>query len=285
MKTLLALSLAGLCGAAMAQTPASNPMPDGSRDMYLGVGAVSAPHYLGSAERRVRAMPLVQVEASNGMFVSGLSAGMHWSRVASLEYGPLVAIHPGRDKDGSHGVGGVTDPAPGSIVRISVRPDGSAAAPVGMAGMKDVPARLVGGAFLNYYLNSELRLTNTVLYGAGRDNNGMSWNVGLQHMPIEITPHHRITLSAGITVVNREHNAAFFGVNKDDALTSGFAYYAPGGGVRDLTLAAGWNWALSPSWMLATGVRATRLRGDARFSPLVERPTNISVSTGLAYRF
>ena len=48
-------------------------MPDGSRDMYLGVGAIASPRYLGAAERQVRAMPLVQVELSNGVFVSGLS--------------------------------------------------------------------------------------------------------------------------------------------------------------------------------------------------------------------
>lgn len=285
MKTLLALALAGVCGAALAQTPASNPMPDGSRDMYLGVGAIASPRYLGAAERQVRAMPLVQVELSNGVFVSGLSAGMHLSTLSAFEFGPLVAIHPGRDKDGSrNGAGGVSESAPGGAVRINLNP-GSGEGGIGMAGMHDIPVRLMGGAFFNYYLSPELRLTNSVLYGAGIARDGMAWNVGLQRTALDLSPHHRISVSAGITVVNRGHNAAFFGVTPAEARTSGFEQYAPGGGVRDLTLAASWNWALSPAWMLASGVRATRLRGDARFSPLVERPTNISVSTGLAYRF
>ena len=48
---------------------------------------------------------------------------------------------------------------------------------------------------------------------------------------------------------------------------------------------ARWNWALSPSWMLSSSVRVARLSGDARRSPLAERPTQTTVSTGLAYRF
>lgn len=283
MKTLLALSLSSVCGAAMAQTPSNNPMPDGSRDMYLGAGIISAPRYLGAAVREVRALPLVQTEFSNGMFIAGLSAGMHLSPLSTVEFGPLVAIHPGRDKNGSGGAGGVTDPAPGGGLRIFQQAEDVPKA--GMAGMDDIPARLLGGAFFNYHLNPELRLTNSVLYGSGKGRNGMVWSLALQRTALTISTHHRITLSAGITVANREHNTAFFGVTPDEAHASGFESYAPGGGVRDLTVAAGWNWALTPAWMLATGVRATRLRGDARFSPLVERPTNFSVSTGLAYRF
>jgi len=48
---------------------------------------------------------------------------------------------------------------------------------------------------------------------------------------------------------------------------------------------ARWNWALGPSWMLTTNVQATRLIGNIRHSPLVERPTNVTVSTAFAYRF
>jgi outer membrane scaffolding protein for murein synthesis (MipA/OmpV family) len=37
--------------------------------------------------------------------------------------------------------------------------------------------------------------------------------------------------------------------------------------------------------MLTSGIQAMRLLGDAKHSPLVERPTNLTVSTALAYRF
>jgi outer membrane scaffolding protein for murein synthesis (MipA/OmpV family) len=37
--------------------------------------------------------------------------------------------------------------------------------------------------------------------------------------------------------------------------------------------------------MLTSGLKATRLLGSAKDSPLVERPTTLTVSTALAYRF
>ncbi|QNA88402.1 MipA/OmpV family protein [Massilia sp. Dwa41.01b] len=54
---------------------------------------------------------------------------------------------------------------------------------------------------------------------------------------------------------------------------------------KDARLAARWNWAWSPSWMLTSSVQATHLLGSPRHSPLVERPTNLTVSTAIAYRF
>ncbi|QYF94037.1 MipA/OmpV family protein [Massilia sp. PAMC28688] len=295
MKTLvaplLALGLACVCGAVAAQTPAINPMPDGSRDLYLGAGAVSAPLYLGARERQVRALPLLQLQWSNGVFVSGLMAGMHLSRQPTVEYGPLVALHSGRDRHGSKAVGSVTDPAAGG--RISIQDEfgnlGETGLPrpgtAGLAGMDEIAARPQLGLFANLYLNPTLRVTNSVLYGAGNARDGLAWSIGLQRAALELTAHHRLTLAAGMTLVNRQHNASFFGVTGAESMRSGFAPYAPGGGVRDVSLSAGWNWALSPQWMLASSVRVVRVNGDARHSPLVQRPTSVSVSSGLAYRF
>jgi outer membrane protein len=61
--------------------------------------------------------------------------------------------------------------------------------------------------------------------------------------------------------------------------------YAPAGGLKDVRLSARWNWTLAPAWILTSHVQGTRLLGDARRSPLVERPTNLTVSTAIAYRF
>ena len=283
MKTLLSLPLAVACSLAGAQTPANNPMPDGSRDLYLGLGAISQPTFSGSAERRVRALPLVQLEWSNGVFISGTSAGMHLSPQAGLEYGPLVALQPKRTQSGTGGNGGGVTPAiPGMI-----RPTNTRASEAGnaLAGLDDIPARLQGGVFLNAYLSPKLRLTNSVLYGAGKWRDGLVWNLGLQHTAAELTDRHRITYGVGVALANYSYNSSFYGISADEALRSGRAAYHAASGVHEVYLGAGWNWALSPSWMLASGARVARLQGDARHSPLVQRPTTFSAFTGLAYRF
>jgi outer membrane scaffolding protein for murein synthesis (MipA/OmpV family) len=280
MKTFLALFLTSACGAVYAQSPAANPMPDGSRDMYVGVGAASSPEYAGARERSTSAQPLIQMEWSSGIFVSGLSAGMHLSQRPALEFGPLLSIHRGRDRDGNGGgAGGVTDPLPGFVKPSELRTVN------GLRGMHDIKTRLQAGGFLNYYVTPTVRVTSSLLYGAGNEHDGLVLNLAVQRIAAEITPHHRISVSAGLNAVNRGYNASFFGVSGDESRSSGYAPYAPGAGIRDVYVGAGWNWALSPSWMVASGARISRLQGDARNSPLVQRPTNFSVSTGLAYRF
>jgi outer membrane protein len=281
MKTTLALALVAACGAAAAQTPATNPMPDGSHDMYVGLGAASAPKYEGGRERKVSALPVFQLEWSNGMFVSGLTAGMHLSNEAGLEYGPLLAIAPGRDKDGiGRTAGGISGgagflPTDTKLLRGATPLD----------GMDDISARLQAGGFLNYYLTPGLRLTNTVLAGAGQDHNGLMWRVGVQQIAVQLAPHHRVSLSASAAFVNGAWNRSYFGVTEAESLRSGNRAYTPSGGLKDVAAGVRWNWELSPSWMLTSSLQVSRLLGDAKKSPLAERPTNVSATTALAYRF
>lgn len=279
MNKFLALALCGCCGGAAAQTAAPNRMPDGSHDMYVGLGAIAQPRFEGAAGHRTRALPLLQVEFSNGLFVSGMSAGWHLSQRPGLEFGPLLALQARRDETGSGGgIGGIP-------------PEQSYAGPPALAanttnrlsGMPVIKAHLQGGAFFNVEMGAGLRLTNSVLVGAGGD--GLAWELGVQRVAADFASHHRFSVALGATVVNSAWNQTFFGVSESDHLRSGNPRYAPGGGVKDVFAAARWNWALSPAWMLSTSVRVARLSGDARRSPLAERTTQTTVSTGLAYRF
>lgn len=289
MHKILVLVLAGACSAAAAQTPANNPMPDGSRDTYVGLGVASAPVYEGSAQRRVRALPVVQAAWSNGVFISGLSAGMHLSSGPSLEYGPLLAIQPRRSESGLAGDVGIVEDGsdltmiadPGLIRTFrDMSADGHR-----LTGMDVQRARLLAGGFLNYYLSPQVRLTNSVLVGSGNEGNGAVWRTGLQHVSARLARHHFLSVGVGVTLANRKHNQAYFGVSPEESMLSMNPEYAAEGGLKDVHANARWNWAFNPSWLLTTGVQATRLRGSAADSPLTERPTNLTVSTAIAYRF
>lgn len=288
MDKLLALALAGACSAAAAQTPANNPMPDGSRDMYVGLGAVSAPVYEGSEQRRVRALPVLQAAFSNGLFISGLSAGIHLSNQPSVEYGPLLAVHPRRSESGLSGdVGMVVNGSDWTLAPPGVTSPFKSEVGDGhrLMGMDVQRARLQAGGFFNYYLTPQVRLTNSVLYGSGNEGNGALWRVGMQHFSSRLATNHFISVGVGLTLANRNHNQAYFGVTEIESVRGLNPQYAASGGLKDVHLNARWNWSLSPSWLVTTGAQATRLRGSAADSPLTERPTNLTVSTALAYRF
>ncbi|MFC4931826.1 MipA/OmpV family protein [Massilia sp. GCM10023247] len=285
---LAALVSGAAASGAAAQTPASNPMPDGSRDMYIGLGVASKPRYEGSADREASALPVIQFQWSNGVFVSGMSAGMHLSRVPQVEFGPLLEVQPGRDASGAGNTAGGIEATSFAIRAVpdNLPPFMPAGFPENrLAGMTEIDARLQAGAFLNLYLTPSWRLTGSALYGAGNARHGGRLDLGLQRLAMHIGAQHRVTLGAGLTLVNRSHNRAFFGVTEEESINSGNLMYAPDGGLRDVHLGARWNWALSPSWMLTSQVQASRLQGDARRSPLVERPTNLTVSTAIAWRF
>ncbi|MFN3789920.1 MipA/OmpV family protein [Massilia sp.] len=281
MHKLFALVLAVSGSAASAQTPTTNPMPDGSRDMYAGLGVVSAPRYEGADSRKLRALPVLQVQWSNGIFISGMSAGMHLSASPVVEYGPLIAIHPRRTESGTGaGVGGVD--AFSTLLPSTERAMKSASP---LDGMEEIKARPEAGAFFNVYLAPQWRLTGSVLAGAGNGRNGVRGEFGIQRLAMQLAPHHTLSLTAGVGLANRAYQQSYFGVSADQALSSGNRIHRPDGGLKDVRIGARWNWALSPSWMLTSSVQGTRLMGDARRSPLVERPDNLTVSTAFAYRF
>ena len=281
MTKFFVLALAAVSSAACAQMPATNPMPDGSRDMYVGLGVASKPRYEGAGDRERKALPVLQVQWSNGLFLSGMRAGIHWSHTPQLEFGPLLELQPRRDAEGEgDDLGGI------GVMRMSlVALPLAASSGNRLAGMPVIHSRVQGGGFLNYYLAPDWRFTSSLLYGAGNARNGMKLEVGVQRLAIDLCAHHRLALDAGLGFADRRYNRAFYGVSEDDSFSSGNPMFDAGGGLKDARLGARWNWAWSPSWMLTSSVQATRLLGSARLSPLVERPTNLTVSTAIAYRF
>ena len=288
MDKLFALALAGACCTASAQTPATNPMPDGSQDMYIGLGAVSAPRYEGGRDRKVSALPVLQVQWSNGVFISGMSAGVHLSSQPAIEFGPLLGMLARRDESGSaRGIGHIeTASGPATMLPpMSTNGKTSLAGATRLSGMDEIGYRLQVGGFFNYYLTPAMRVTNSLLYGSGKDHNGLRWSIDLQQLAPQFAPHHALSLSAGLTAASRKDSQSYFGVTPDEAARSMNPVYDAAGGLRDAHLGLRWNWAWSPAWMLTTNLKAARLLGSAKDSPLTERPTNVTVSTAIAYRF
>ena len=101
----------------------------------------------------------------------------------------------------------------------------------------------------------------------------------------QITPSTEIGLAAGFTVADSTHLRSFFGVAADVALVrTPYAAYAPGGGVKSTDLGIEIKSAITDRWVLFGGVRFSQLRGDARSSPIVQKPNDYGVTVGLAYR-
>lgn len=252
MNKLFPLVLLPMCGMLHAEDKLPM-MPDGSRDMYVGAGLVTSNAEAAGETRPVLLRPLLQIEWSNGIFVSsGGIAGLHLSQTAGAEYGPLLMSTNARD--------------PGDNRRLR----GSHA----ISGSPDA------GGFFNYYLGADARLRSSLVYDTSA--HGLRGEAGLQKSWPGLVPHHTFSLSAGVALASAAVMQERYEVRR---AAGGVRDYRPDGGVAALSAGANWNWALSSKWLLASGVTATRLGSSAADSPVVERRSFVTWSTGLAYRF
>jgi MipA family protein len=278
-----------------AQTPAPNFMPDGSHDLYVGLGVQLRPRYEGAGDTRTVALPVAQLQWSNGIFVAGTSLGIHLFDQTRYEFGPLVEVMGPRSPSGSKklfgdiGVitssGGNTTVAPDGTITV-VLPGRPGTPPKNkLLGLDNIRTRLLYGGFFHFNFSDQIRLTNTLLYGAGNDADGLRWVSDLRYQIPSFAQHHHVSIAAGVSVVNQAYNQAFFGVTALESRRSGNRAYSASAGVKDIHADLHWNWALSSSWLLTSSINVTRLTGSAADSPLVERRSNASVSSAIAYRF
>ncbi|USX26277.1 MipA/OmpV family protein [Oxalobacteraceae bacterium OTU3CINTB1] len=239
------LSLAAL--PALADDGAVGMMPDGSTDMYVGLAIASRLSSVDDHEPSTALRPLLQVQWSNGIFVSASGVvGMHLSHTPGVEYGPLLLDSNGRE--------------PGDNRRL--------------ANTHSIKGSWDAGGFYNYYLGWRVRLLTSAAYDTSAG--GLAGSVGLQKTLASVAPHHTITFSAGATLgsgaVMRERYEVF-------------GAYRPSGGVMAVNAGANWNWELSSRWLINTAVSAQRLGNEPAASPIVGRRNVVTWSSGLAYRF
>ncbi len=289
--------LLGTHGLCQAQTPAQNLMPDGSHDLYMGLGVIVRPNFEGSKQHKVRALPVFQMQWSNGAFISGMHAGLHLSDQPQHDFGPLIGIEPGRNASGSRNIpDDASNVFPSGDVlesnKTSVKPI-----------FNTVKARLTAGGFYHMQINPQLRWHNQLLYGSGNDRNGLRFNSDVRFKLPEIFSHQAITVGLGLQAVNQAYARSYFGVNNVNgpvqsiSLFDGVAFtkmatpvgvpmeYKARAGVKDVHLDLFWNVNLSSSWLVTTKLNASYLLNNAANSPLVQQRTNVTVSTALAYRF
>ena len=288
MKPLLTtLSLLCLAGSAQAQAPVFEPMPEGSQDIFLGLGAGYRTRYEGAREQRLRAEPLIQASWSNGLFVSGLQAGWHLSESLApawprAEWGPLLNLQPPR---GQQGRSWFADSL-GTLSGTAMEP-GLANDPRGnrLQGMDRVDACLEGGGFFNLRPAAAWRLTQSLLGGTGACSGSLRWGADLQVLVPTPAPHHSLSVSAGLSWANARYTQTYFGVTEQESARSRNPVHRPDGGVHEVRAQLRWNWLLQPDWVLSTALEFKRLQGSAARSPLVERAGATHLSTALVYRF
>lgn len=245
---LLALALAAVRPASAQST--SMMMPEGSKDLYVGVVLVDVPSNEGSAARRLVAVPTASGLWSNGIFARLGAVGWDVTDDPTMDYGPIVTygIRARRSDDTTH--------------------HGSLA--------------LQGGGFWSFMFTREIQFGSRLLYGGADDGGGLQLRLGAD-VSYRLGPHDSLTLSPGVTLADASFMRSTYGIDATQASRDGLPAYDARAGVRDLHLDVDWNSELSTKFTLDTGVSLSRLMGSAAHSPLIARRNDAEFFVALTY--
>ena len=219
-----------------------------------GVGGTFGPTYSGAD--KTEAGPLLDFGASyrDDQFFVGLRSGIGFTafRSDTLKVQVALGYAMGRDED--------DDPA--------------------LAGMGDIDGQALGILRLSYDLQG---------FGLGAEvKGGGDYGVTLDlsaDREWELSDRFAIGIEAGATLANADHQQAFFGVTAAQSADSGYATFAPGGGLQSAGVGLTARYGLSQTTAIVGGIRYDRLLGDAADSPIVQDKGQPSAFAGIFFRF
>jgi outer membrane protein len=258
---LCALLAAGLfSGSAQAQAA---PASADTWNLSVGVGALHEPRYPGSGEMRTTAVPLFS--AARGRFFMGTAQG------TGVPFG--IGAHVLQGDAWRVGVALGGDPRKPRQESDSPR----------LRGLGDIDGTALASVFAGYG-GRWFEVRGAALTDIGGQDHGTRVSLGLAG---RFSPSANLVLSAGpgLTWADRKYTQTFFGIDAEQSARSGLAAYSPGGGAHSARFTLGADYRLSPNWALGSRVTTSRLRGDARTSPITEREHQTSFTAFATYHY
>lgn len=239
--------------------------------LAMGAGLGMAPLYEGSRAYNLSPLPYLQgawTSQSLGQFSLG-NAGLGWTPLGNEQWQATLLLAPdsGRHETFSH-----------SNLR------GTDADRNHLAGMGAIHSTLEAGIALQYQvatLGFSLQAMQDVLE---RGHKGIWIDLGVARA-FELTPRWNSSVNLQTRWADSDYMQSLFGVDDRQAANSGFARYAPGAGIKSVSLGGTLNYAVSDHWMLVMMLNGSELVGDAGRSPIVQQRFMLSSALGSAYRF
>lgn len=255
---LVAAALVLQAGAGTAAAQPGSAEGRALRDEgAVGVVALGGPRYAGSDEQRARLLPFISYRWANGWFASlENGVGYNFAGREDLQYGVRLTADFGRKEDASQA----------------------------LRGMGDVDAQPEVGVFYEQRWAAGVMLKGNWRHGSGNDQKGSLLELGAGYaLPLGLPG--RVILAVSVNVANQDYMQQYFGVDARQAVSSGYAPYAPQAGLRDLRAGVNLTHPLGPRWGMNAGLLAVRLGDEAAQSPLVRERNYLLGTLGMAYRF
>lgn len=242
---------------ALAQ---DGPMPEGpmnsASEVTLGLGLANGPAYMGSDERKTRALPLIAARWRDGWFAGVAGVGYRFGEGGALSWGPRLTLDQGRQED----------------------------AATALRGMGDITLRPELGVFANYKLWPGASLGSAIRFGSGNGRDGVLVDLSLRSV-LPLSPSLRLAGGLSAHWANAQAMQSQFGVDAAQSARSGYALYSPTSGLRDVGLQLMGLWDIQAGTTLMLGVNTRSLLGDAKDSPLTRQRTGWGALATLGFKF
>ena len=237
-------------------------------EFALGLSMSSAPEYLGSDRRSVGLKPILAYRY--GRFKLSSSGGS-----SVLNFGTVV--------DDSGASARLIDTKHWQL-KASARIGGgrSSSDSADLAGMPELRKTAFGRLSARYQIADHWHAESTLSADILGRGNGNQLAFGLGYT-LRATPSTEITVGSGLSMGNRTHMQALFGV-PESASTAQRPAYDPGAGLKDVSLGAGFTTELARNWIAFGGLGAGYLIGPSVDSPLTKTRTNLSATIGIGWR-
>jgi outer membrane scaffolding protein for murein synthesis (MipA/OmpV family) len=270
VKYLIAALLLFASGATFAQTP--SPLAE----WQYSAGRVLEPYFVDRPARWARMIGLVaevlpKYEGAGQFRVQpGLIADVRFKDVAFLSTSEGLGVNLLRDKGTRAGV---------AIAFDLGRPEDRDPALTGMGDVRpSAQVKLFGE---KVFFPAVLRVA---VRQALNQRGGAVGDVSL-YTPLGGSEKFFVMAGPSVSFADADHMQTFFGVTPDQALTSGYAPYAPGAGLSDARFGFTATWLISKRWLFDTTGAAQWLLGDAAGSPLIHDSRQYVMAMTVGYQW
>ena len=213
-------------------------------DVSVGGGIGFKPDYEGSEDYELVPVPFADFKADNGMFVRLMGLNLRANLIPSKTWrlGPVYNYRPERDNvDNSR------------VDRMRAVSDANE---LGLFG---------GFDYNNWTVSLEFLADTGDAYNGwySKLRGGYNWI---------INPSWLLSIGAFTTYADDDYMQTYFGVSASDSRRSGLSRYNADGGIKDVGLDLGLNWAITQNWNARGIASYTQLVGDADDgSPVVDQ--------------
>jgi outer membrane protein len=233
----------------------------------VGAGVGFAPDYRGSDDRTGVIAPFARYTFARSNRYIQLNATELTLNVidsASIRFGPVLNYHPGRDSD-------IDD----ELVKRMAEIDGTVE-----AGVFGEVAWIERGNPRNRFI-----VGVTLLKDIGGESDGFRARLNARYWR-QLAPAVDLHVGGGLTYADSSYTSHYFSVTPQNVGTSGLPFFSAGSGVNEYFITLGALTYFSRNWLGVAGLRAAKISGDAKDSPVVSQrgdSTQLIGGVGIGY--